>query len=131
VLGYDDKKQMEFLNYLSGKKLTLADLVFWMMAAIVLVMLITSYFLFRQVKAKLNPAQAAYQQYLRKLKRVNCQPNVGEGALDFAARVGKILPEKASLAKAIAEDYNALQYSIHAPSGGIQLLMQKIEQFKL
>jgi protein-glutamine gamma-glutamyltransferase len=131
VLGYDDKKQMEFLNYLSGKKLTLADLVFWMMGAIVLVMLITSYFLFRQVKAKLNPAQAAYQQYLRKLKRANCQPNVGEGALDFAARVGNSFPEKASLAKAIAEDYNALQYSIHAPSGGIQLLIQKIEQFKL
>ena len=131
VLGYDDKKQLEFLNNLTGKKLGLSDLVFWMMGAIVLVMLATSYFLFRQIKAKLNPVQAAYQQYLRKLKPTNLQPNVGEAALDFAARVGTILPEKASLAKAIAEEYNALQYSIHAPSGGILQLTQKIEQFKL
>jgi protein-glutamine gamma-glutamyltransferase len=140
VLGYDDKKQMEFLNSLTGKKLTLADLVFYMMGAIVLVILATSYFLFKKTKLKLNPAQQLYQQYLAQLKRANLQPIIGEGALDFGNRVGSALPAKAGLAKAIAEEYNSLQYSMqysalqansHAPSGGIQKLAQLISDFKL
>ena len=146
VLGYDDKKQMEFLNNLTGKKLTLADLVFYMMGAIVLVMLIISYFLFKQIKLKLSPVQQLYQQYLAKLKRVNLQPDTGEGALDFSERVAKALPANADIAKAIAEEYNTLQYgslqtstlqndalkaNIHAPSGGIKKLAQLIHDFKI
>ncbi len=111
VLGYDDKKQLEFLNHLTGKKLGLSDLVFWMTGTIVLVMLATSYFLFRRIKAKLNPAQQLYQQYLRKLKRANLQPNTGEGALDFAARISPLLPSQKKEILQIASSYNALQYS--------------------
>ncbi len=111
VLGYDDKKQLEFLNQLTGKKLGLSDLVFWMTGAIVLVMVATSYFLFRQVKAKLNPAQQLYQQYLHKLKRVNLQPTTGEGALDFASRAAQSLPSHQQQILQIASSYNALQYS--------------------
>ena len=128
VLGYDDKKQLEFLKQLTGKKLGLSDLVFWMMGAIVLVMLATSYFLLRQLKIKLNPAQMAYQQYLRKLKQVNLQPNTGEGALDFAQRAAQQQPKHQQLILQIASSYNALQYSAIAQPEALKQLQQLILQ---
>lgn len=135
VLGYDDKKQLEFLNNLTGKKLGFSDLVFWMTGAIVLVMLATSYFLFRQIKAKLNPAQQLYQQYLRKLKRVNLQPNTGEGALDFASRAAQQLPNDQQHILQIASSYNALQYSAQYRDGVqpdmLKHLQQLIEQLDI
>ncbi len=127
VLGYDDKKQLEFLNQLTGKKLGLSDLVFWMTGAIVLVMLATSYFLFRQVKAKLNPAQQLYQQYLRKLKRVNLQPTTGEGALNFASRAAQLLPSYQQQILQIASSYNALQYSEQSSDGVQPDMLKQLE----
>lgn len=131
VLGYDDKKQLEFLNQLTGKKLGLSDLVFWMTGAIVLVMLATSYFLFRQTKAKLNGAQQLYQQYLRKLKRANLQPNMGEGALDFADRAVQQLPNYYYQISQIANSYNALQYSQTAQPDVLKQLEQLISQLNI
>ena len=131
VLGYDDKKQLEFLNQLTGKKLSLSDLVFGMTGAIVLVMLATSYFLFRQIKAKLNPAQQLYQQYLRKLKRVNLQPNIGEGALDFANRAMQKLPNYQQQILQIASSYNDLQYSETARPDVLKQLEQLITQLHI
>ncbi len=131
VLGYDDKKQLEFLKHLTGKKLGLSDLVFWMTSAIVLVMLATSYFLFRQVKAKLSPAQQLYQQYLRKLKRGDLQPNTGEGALDFAQRAAQQLPNHQQQILQIASGYNALQYSEVAQPDALKQLQQLIEQLHI
>ena len=131
VLGYDDKKQLEFLKQLTGKKLGLSDLVFWMTAAIVLVMLTTSYFLFRQIKAKLNPAQLLYQQYLHKLKHVNLQPNMGEGALDFADRAARQLPNYQQQILQIASGYNALQYGDVAQPDMLKQLQQLIEQLNI
>ena len=122
---------MDFLNNLTGKKLDLSDLVFGMMGAIVLVMLATSYFLFRQIKAKLNPAQQLYQQYLRKLKRLNLQPNVGEGALDFAARAAQQLPSQKYEITQIAASYNALQYGNITSEDLLKQLQQSVETFTI
>ena len=131
VLGYDDKKQLEFLNNLTGKKLGLSDLVFWMMGSIVLVMLATSYYFFRQIKAKLSPAQQLYQQYLRKLKRANLQPNTGEGALDFAARISQLLPSHKNEILQIASSYNAMQYSDSPQPDVLKQLDQLISQLQI
>lgn len=111
VLGYDDKKQLEFLNKLSGKKLGLSDLMFWMMGLIFTVTLISSYFLLKQTKQKINPARQMYMGYLKHLKKLGLQPNIGEGALDFGDRVATNLPQQQELILKIAIRYNALQYS--------------------
>ena len=137
VLGYDDKKQLDFLGKLSGKKLSLSDLVIWMVVIIAIVMAITTYFLIKKNKLKLNPVQALYAQYLHKLKSAkltphsisSLSPNKGEGALDFAARAAKILPKQSSEIFDIAQRYNALQYS-HAPAPELlQQLATRIQQF--
>ena len=131
VLGYDDKKQLDFLNKLSGKKLGLSDLVFWMMGLITLVMLITSYFLLKQAKAKLSPAQQLYQRYLKKLKRADLQPSTGEAALDFASRISAQLPQHQQLILQIATRYNALQYSQLTQPALLAELAQLIEQLNI
>jgi protein-glutamine gamma-glutamyltransferase len=131
VLGYDDKKQLEFLSKLSGKKLNMQDMLMWMIGAIALVMTLTTFILIKKTKVKLNPVQQLYAQFLNKLKPAQLVPNVGEGALDFAVRASTKLPNQAAEILAIAQRFNALQYSQHASASLIKQLQQCIEQFKL
>ncbi len=131
VLGYDDQKQMEFLKKLSGKDLSLMDLVIWMSAAIVMVMTLTFLVLLKTNQRKLSPAQALYIQYLNKLKHANLQPYSHEGALDFGQRVALTLPHQQAAILAIAERYNLLEYSQAPNALLLQELAQLIKQFML
>ena len=131
VLGYDDKKQLEFLKKLSGKNFSLQDLVIGMISAIALVMAVTTYFLIKKTKIKLKPAQQLYAEHLSQLKRANLVPNTGEGALDFAARAALALPNHQHEIMAIAQRYNALQFSQNPTPALLQELQQMIKQFSL
>jgi protein-glutamine gamma-glutamyltransferase len=131
VLGYDDKKQIEFLKKLSGKDFSLMDLVIWMSAAIVAVMTITFLVLLKTSQRKLSPAQALYAQYLNKLKRANLQPHSFEGALDFGKRAALALPHQQTVILQIAERYNLLEYSQTPNALLLQELAQLIKQFTL
>jgi protein-glutamine gamma-glutamyltransferase len=110
VLGYDDKKQLEFLSKLSGKDLTLTDLVVGMIVTLLAAMAATTFFVLKKAKIKLNPAEKIYANYLKKLKAVSLQPNIGEGVLDFGTRAAFALPQQKTLILDIASRYNALQY---------------------
>ena len=110
VLGYDDKKQLEFLNKLTGKNLSLMDLALWMTVAIATVMAITFLVLIKTSQRKLSAAQQLYAQYLNKLKRANLQPHSHEGALDFGKRAALALPNQQDAILKIAQNYNVLQY---------------------
>ena len=131
VLGYDDKKQMEFLNKLTGKNLSLADMIFWMMGAITLVMTITFLVLLKTNQRKKSPAQALYAHYLNKLQRANLQPRSFEGALDFGKRAAQALPNQAHEILQIAERYNLLEYSQTPNALLLQELALRIKQFTL
>ena len=131
VLGYDDKKQLEFLNKLTGKNLSLMDLAFWMTVAITTVMAITFLVLIKTKQRKLNLAQQLYAQYLNKLKRSNLAPYSHEGALDFGQRAALALPNQSHEIMQITQCYNLLQYG-HAPNPLLlQELQQLIKQFRL
>ena len=131
VLGYDDEKQLEFLNKLSGKNLSLMDLVLWMTIAIVTVMTITFLLLIKTSLWKLSPTQQLYAQYLNKLKRANLQPHRHEGALDFGQRAAQILPNLAEDIMQIAQSYNLLQYSQTPNPLLLQALAQRVKKFTL
>jgi protein-glutamine gamma-glutamyltransferase len=131
VLGYDDKKQMELLNKLTGKNWSLSDLVFWMMGTIAAVMTITFLVLLKTNQRKLSPAQQLYAQYLNKLKRANLQPHSHEGALDFGQRAALALPHQQTAILEIAERYNLLEYSQTPNPILLQTLAQLIKQFTL
>jgi hypothetical protein len=131
VLGYDDKKQLDFLNKLTGKNLSLADMVFWMMGAITVVMAITFLVLLKSNKRKQSPAQQLYAQYLNKLKRANLQPHSHEGALDFGKRAALALPNQQTAILEIAECYNLLEYGQAPNPILLQTLAQLIKQLTL
>lgn len=131
VLGYDDKKQLDFLKNLSGKNLTLQNMLIWMMGTIVLIMLLTTYFLLKQNKAKQNPAQRLYAQYLNQLKRIGLTPYSSEAALYFAQRAAIALPNHQQLIIEIAQRYNVLMYSASTKPELLNELAQCIKQLKI
>ena len=110
VLGYDDKKQLEFLSKLSGKELSLTDLVIGMIVALLAAMAATAIFVLKKTTIKLNPAQKIYAKHLKKLKAIGLQPNIGEGVLDFGSRAALVLLQQKTAMLDIATRYNALQY---------------------
>lgn len=128
ILGYNDEKQFDFLSNLTGKNVTLQDMVIWMMSAIILVMAITSYFLFKKTGLKRNLAQKIYQQYLAKLNTIQLKPYPCEGALDFAERSAIALPDLREEILQIANHYNALQYGAFEKSPDKKMhLLQRLQ----
>jgi hypothetical protein len=123
VLGYNDEKQFDFLSNLTGKNVTLQDMIIWMMSAIVLVMSITSYFLFKKAHLMRNQSQKIYHQYLAKLSKIQLKPYPHEGALDFAIRSAIELPELRDEIMQIANHYNTLQYDTFEKSPDKKMLI--------
>jgi protein-glutamine gamma-glutamyltransferase len=131
VLGYNDEKQFDLLTKLLGANYNLRDVIMWMMGGIMVVMSITSYFLFKKTAVKRSPAQVIYQQYLKKLKVSGLQPLPHEGALDFAHRCATALPQLQDEIMQIAAHYNALQYSASATANTLQALQQQVLAFNI
>ena len=129
VLGYDDKKQLEFLSKLSGKDLSLQDLVIGMVLTLLFAMATTAFFVLKKTNVKLSPVEKVYAKYLKKLKAGGLQPNVGEGVLDFSNRAAAALPKQKSHIMAIATRYNALMYSPANQENLLKELDQLINQF--
>jgi transglutaminase-like putative cysteine protease len=123
VLGYNDEKQFDFLSNLTGKNVTLQDMIIWMMSAIVLVMCITSYFLFKKANLMRNQSQKIYHQYLAKLSKIQLKPYPHEGALDFAIRSAIVLPALRDEIMQIANHYNTLQYDTFEKSPDKKMLI--------
>ncbi|WP_020168000.1 MULTISPECIES: transglutaminase TgpA family protein [Methylotenera] len=131
VLGYDDKKQLDFLKKLSGKNLNLQDMLIWMMGIIALIMAATTYFLLKQNNVKLKPAQRLYAQYLNQLKRVGLTPYPAEAALDFAQRAATDLTNHKQLIIEIAQRYNVLMYSASPKPELLSELAQCVKQLQI
>jgi protein-glutamine gamma-glutamyltransferase len=131
VLGYDNQKQLDFLKKLSGKNLSLNDIATLMIAAILLAIVVTAGLVLRKQSKKFDPIERLYAQYLKKLKPIGLQPQVGEGALSFAHRVAQVFPQQASLIMEIGTLYNQLTFSqLENPALTLQLLAHKIHTFK-
>ena len=131
VLGYDDKKQLSFLQKLTGKQFGLQDMLFWMMGIVAVVMVITSYFLLKTKQKISSPAQKCYAQFLTKLKPTGLQLNNGEAAIDFANRAAAQLPHHANTLLHIAERYNALQFSQQNQTKLLNELAGLVQKFSL
>ncbi len=131
MLGYDNQKQLDFLEKISGKDLTMADIAIWMIAIILMMMLIMAAFLLRKQSLTLNPVQKAYAKHVKQLEKHGLNKHPSEGALDFAHRVAKEIPEQAAIILEIATLYNALQYSTQKTTNqSLELLKDRIQDFK-
>ncbi len=131
VLGYDDKKQRDFLKKLSGQNLDLIEMLMWMMGIIAVIVGLTTYFLLSQQKVKSSQAQRLYAQYLKQLKRAGLTPNHGETVLDFARRAAIKLPHQQTLIMDIAARYNMIIYSKSPSAALLKCLAERIKQFNI
>lgn len=131
VLGYDNQKQLDFLQKISGKDLSMTDIAIWMIAIMLMTMLIMAGFILRKASGKLNPVQRAYAKHIKQLEKYGLFKHPSEGALDFAHRVANIIPDQATNILEIAKLYNALQYNKpKMDKQNLQLLKNRIRDFK-
>lgn len=135
ILGYDNKRQLAFLNKLSGEKLSLSDIAISMIVAMLVMMLVTAVLLLTKKQGKPSLVDRQYAQHIKQLKKIGIQPQIGEGSVDFAYRIGGLLPKQAKQAIHIATLYNELKYgplqnnSQMRQSKQLQLLKQMIQTF--
>lgn len=131
VLGYDNQKQLDFLQKISGKDLSMTDIAIWMIAIMLTTMLIMAAFLLSKASRKLNPVQRAYAKHIKQLEKYGLFKNPSEGALDFAHRVANIIPDQATNILEIATLYNTLQYNKpKVYKQNLELLKDHIRDFK-
>ncbi len=132
VLGYDNQKQLDFLQKISGKDLSMMDIAIGMVAIMLITMLIMAAFLLSKASQKLNPVQRAYAKHIKQLQKYGLFKNPSEGALDFAHRVANIIPDQSTKVLEIATLYNALQYNKpKMDKQNLQLLKDRIRDFKV
>jgi transglutaminase-like putative cysteine protease len=130
VLGYDNQKQLDFLEKLSGKDLSITDIAIWMIAMMLTTMLIMAAFLLKKESLKLTPVQRVYAKHIKQLENLGVHKYPSEGALDFAYRAAKVIPNHAAIILEIATLYNALRYnSQKTPKQNLQLLKDRIQDF--
>lgn len=123
VLGYDQKRQIELLQRLTGSQLSWQDLAVALIACVGSVVLVISYFLLRGKQLSIDPVQRLYAEFLRKLERAGLKRYSHEGPLDFSKRACRRLPAQASAIQQITESYTHLRYrSVYNP--------QALEAFK-
>ncbi len=130
VLGYDNQKQLDFLEKLSGKDLSITDIAIWMIAMMLTTMLIMAAFLLKKESLKLTPVQRVYAKHIKQLENLGVHKYPSEGALDFAYRAAKVIPNHAAIILEIATLYNALRYNAQkTPKQNLQLLKDRIQDF--
>lgn len=109
LVSYDFEYQMEFLQRFafSVDEKTLAFVILLLAGAV-----IAAYFLYlqRTLHRLDDPILTQYNRIIRRLRRFELEPNLGEGPLDFAERCAKKLPISASKIKAVLTYYTQLRY---------------------
>lgn len=72
--------------------------------------------------------QRLYRRYLRRLKRHGLRPLPGEGALDFALRIGRHWPAHAQAALEIARRYHEVRYAPVGPGDSLAKRLAKLRK---
>jgi transglutaminase-like putative cysteine protease len=111
VLGYTPDRQRRLLTGVGIGSPSWSDLVVLMVAvSSVVVTAIAALTLLRLQRAAVDPVQAAYRTFARKLARRGLVRSPTEGPLDFLHRVASADPERATAATRITQLYLALRY---------------------
>lgn len=105
VLQYDRTQQSRLLQRF-GMADQLPTLLVGGLATLSLLALLPLWLRRRQV----DPLQALYERFCALLARQGCERGAAEGPHDFAARVGKAIPQAAKSVLAFTDGYVAMRY---------------------
>ncbi len=130
VLGYDQKKQMELFERLTGSQLSWQDLTIAMMLALIVISLPVSYYLLRTRRIKLDPLLRLYNEFQQKLEKSGLKRQAHEGPQDFGARAMRRLPGNAEEIKTIIESYTQMRYRSQISQQALERFKQLVKRFK-
>lgn len=131
VLGYNQKRQTEFLSQLTGSKVSKADLILWLVAFLILIVSIIAYVLFRPISQTVDEAQRWWLVFERKMAKAGVKRQPAEGPLDFAVRAAQAYPASQSLIEQVLELYLPLRYGTARTAQQLAALEQTVKAFKV
>lgn len=130
VLGYDQKRQMELFEKLTGSQMSWQDFTLAMVICITFVSGVISFYLLRGKRQKLDPLVKIYKEFVAKLTKIGIKPYAHEGPVDFSQRASKRLPAKADEITRITQMYTELRYRSRTSKSALAQFKQLIKSFK-
>jgi len=130
VLGYDQKKQMELFELLTGSKLSWQDFTLAMVICLIIVSSVVSFYLLRGKPRKIDPLLKLYREFLSKLTKTGFKTHAHEGPVDLSMRASKRFPAKAREIEEITRAYTELRYRSHFSSEALAYFKKMIKSFK-
>lgn len=130
VLNYDSNRQYQVLQDLLGEvSVRRIALVLFGFGALVLIPVAIS-LLGHSRGTKLEPATRLYQNFCKKLRRVNLARNRGEAPGDYAIRVASARPELAAQVDSITSLYEGISYRGQRSDTALGLLRKQVGSFR-
>ena len=130
VVGYNPNKQQSFLGSLGLSNFSWSSLVFILFGGLTLLITVIALHLSGRSIRKPNQANLLFRRFCKKLARKGFRYSPSETARKFALRVTEKRSDIAVQVKEITELYNQIRYSKSPPLQSLQLLEQRIKQFK-
>lgn len=130
VLGYDQQRQRELLSWLYGNGIGMREVVQAMVAALALLLCGSMLAWLRGGRHGGHRLDRAFLRFEAKLGRRGLRRRSWEGALDYAARAARALPQRAEAIRAIAADYVAQRYGRAGTPQRYRTLIDNIRKFR-
>lgn len=130
VLGYNPERQRQLLSrtgFDDAQWQSLAMVLLFAAGLVICVLMLV--ILRRQHAHREDPVKRAYVRFCAKLARRGLARNIGEGPLDYAARLARLRPDLAQAAAVITRLYVALRYGGSVDPGAVRSLEQRVRQF--
>jgi len=130
IVGYNPKKQQSFLDSLGLKDFSWSSLVFLLFGGLALLIIGIAWHLSGHTIRKPNQAHLIFRRFCRKLARKGFRYSPSETAHKFAQRVAEKRSDIAKQVEEIAELYNQVRYAKTPSQHSLQLLEQRVKQFR-
>ena len=131
VLGYNPKRQVEFLSRVGMKTPNWKSMAITLITGTGILMLILAATMLLQLRYHTyDPVQAAYLKICDKLAKKGIPRKPYEGACDYAERLAKLRPDGSQTINAIIELYIALRYGTLEKKEAVQELQRRVAEFR-
>ena len=130
VVGYTPRKQQSFFNSLGLDKFSVNALVFLLFAGMGLFVLIIALHLSGRSIRKPKPANLLFRRFCKKLARQGFKYSPSETAHAYGHRVSQQRKDLAPQVQEITRLYNQVRYAKAPSDKSMQLLAQRISQFR-
>lgn len=130
IVGYNPKKQQSLLDSLGLKNFSWSSLILILFAGLTLLILGIAWHLSGHSIRKPNQAHLIFRRFCKKLARKGFRYSPSETAHKFAQRVAAKRSDIAQQVEEIADLYNQVRYAKAPSQQSLQLLEQRVKQFR-